>query len=276
MDNDEAKLFVGGLSWETKEDSLIEHFNKYGTVVAAVVAKDRNTGFSRGFGFVSFSEASSALQALQDTHVIVGRTVDVKKAIPRGEQNQQHQTGGLSFRTKKIFVGGLSSSLTEEEFKNYFEKFGKITDVVVMHDNTTNRPRGFGFITFDSEESVEEVIQESFYELSGKRVEVKKAVPKDYNMRTNAKRGYFSSFNSYPRGSFLPSMPYNPRYGGVYPGYAPGYVAPRYFYGANVYGGGYPMGGYWGYSPSPSPWNGTGLTGGVMRDMVDSGKLIEG
>lgn len=88
-------------------------------------------------------------------------------------------SNGINHRTKKIFVGGLSSTTTEEEFKTYFEKFGRTTDVVVMHDGVTNRPRGFGFVTFDSEDSVEVVMQSSFHELSDKRVEVKRAIPKE-------------------------------------------------------------------------------------------------
>ncbi|KAK9270279.1 hypothetical protein L1049_025856 [Liquidambar formosana] len=296
MECDQAKLFVGGISWETNEDTLKEHFGKYGNVVGSVVARDRITGSSRGFGFVWFSDASSADKALQDTHIILRRTVEVKKAVPRSEQHQiqqqqqqtdQQQNGGSSryssdasgnnqFRTKKIFVGGLAASLTEEEFKNYFERFGRITDVVVMHDSSTNRPRGFGFITFDSEESVENVMQNSFHELSGKRVEVKRAVPKEgnnngnngYNMRVGGVRG--SPFNSYQHGNFAP---YGPRYG-IYPGYAPlsgygggGGGGGGYLYGASVYGGAYPMGGYGGigywFPPvAPrSPWNGPGAIG---------------
>ncbi|EPS59086.1 hypothetical protein M569_15724, partial [Genlisea aurea] len=200
-DADQSKLFVGGISWETTEDILNDHFSKYGTVISSAIAKDRNSGVPRGFAFVTFSESSSVDRALQESHQILSRTVEVKRAIPRSEQqNQQFPHRGSSsrdhnraanycnsrindqrFQTKKIFVGGLSASLTEDEFRRYFEKFGRINDVVVMHDNMTQRPRGFGFITFDSEDSVEEVMQTSFHELSGKLVEVKRAVPKDGN-----------------------------------------------------------------------------------------------
>ncbi|KAA8538265.1 hypothetical protein F0562_027912 [Nyssa sinensis] len=285
VDSDRSKLFVGGISRETSEDTLRDHFTKYGDVVASVVAKDRQTGSSRGFAFVSFSDPSAVDRALQDSHVILERTVDVKEAIPRSEQhqNQQQQNRGLSrnnsringrsneqIRTKKIFVGGLSPSLIEEEFKNYFEKFGRITDVVVMHDSVTKRPRGFGFITFDSEEAVEDVMQKRFHELSGKLVEVKRAVPKEEN--NNSNNGYIarvdsrrgSTFNSYQHGSY---SPYSPRYG-ILPGYGPfsGYDGVAgYPYGATIYGGAYPMGGYggigYGVAPPRSPWSGHGVVG---------------
>ena len=81
---------------------------------------------------------------------------------------------GSGPRTKKIFVGGLSPTVTEDEFKRYFELFGNITDVVVMYDQISQRPRGFGFITFDSEEAVDKVVMKNFHELHEKMVEVKK------------------------------------------------------------------------------------------------------
>lgn len=75
MDSDQAKLFVGGISRETSEETLKYHFRSYGTVVGSVIAKDRSTNHPRGFGFVWFSDSSSVDKALEDPHVILGRTV---------------------------------------------------------------------------------------------------------------------------------------------------------------------------------------------------------
>lgn len=72
---DQAKLFVGGISWDTNEETLRDHFRKYGDVVDSVIMKDRNTGSTRGFGFVLFSDSSASDKALRDKHVISGRTV---------------------------------------------------------------------------------------------------------------------------------------------------------------------------------------------------------
>ncbi|KAK6148617.1 hypothetical protein DH2020_019529 [Rehmannia glutinosa] len=80
-----SKLFIGGLSYSTDDNSLREAFNKYGEVADARVIVDRETGRSRGFGFVTYSsieEASSAIQALdqQDLH---GRRIRVDYANDR-------------------------------------------------------------------------------------------------------------------------------------------------------------------------------------------------
>lgn len=111
--------------------------------------------------------------------------MEAKKAVPRDDnQNFNRNNGSIQgspghVRTKKIFVGGLASTVTESDFKKYFDQFGTITDVVVMYDHNTQRPRGFGFITYDSEEAVDKVLFKTFHELNGKMVEVKRAVPKE-------------------------------------------------------------------------------------------------
>ena len=79
------RLFVGGLAWATTNDSLRSAFEKYGPVSDAVVVKDRETGRSRGFGFVTFEEehdADEALKNMNDTE-LEGRTIRVDKAGER-------------------------------------------------------------------------------------------------------------------------------------------------------------------------------------------------
>ncbi|KAK8907922.1 hypothetical protein QC760_003795 [Botrytis cinerea] len=53
-----SKLFIGGLAWHTDENALREKFSEFGTVEEAVVVKDRDTGRSRGFGFVRYGQGN--------------------------------------------------------------------------------------------------------------------------------------------------------------------------------------------------------------------------
>mgnify|MGYP001410122052 CR=1 FL=1 len=82
------KLFVGGLSWNTDEDLLREAFERFGAVEEARVITDRETGRSRGFGFVTLDNpeaAQSAISAMDGTD-LDGRTIKVNIAQdkPRG------------------------------------------------------------------------------------------------------------------------------------------------------------------------------------------------
>ena len=76
-----VKLFVGGLSWDTTDDSLKNFFASAGTVVTANVIKDKYTGKSRGFGFVEMSTAEEAEEAKKlNGQALDGRNISVNEA----------------------------------------------------------------------------------------------------------------------------------------------------------------------------------------------------
>ncbi len=81
------KLFVGGLSWGTSDQGLREAFEAFGEVVEAKVISDRETGRSRGFGFVTFTEDADAAKAVEkmDGTELDGRTVRVNEAMDKGQ-----------------------------------------------------------------------------------------------------------------------------------------------------------------------------------------------
>ncbi|KAG6789020.1 hypothetical protein POTOM_005103 [Populus tomentosa] len=253
-----GKLFVGGVSWETTEVLLISHernvaldlfhanvyhiplvsetftnyFSKYGEVMDSVIMTDRHSGRPRGFGFVTFADPAVADRVLEEGHVIDGRAVEVKRTVPREDMEVKGVT-----RTKKIFVGGIPPSLTEDELKEYFSVYGSIVDHQIMLDHKTGRSRGFGFVTFDSEDAVERIFSEGrTHELGGKQVEIKKAEPKrtggDHGNATKSYAGFRNGAGNSSAGRYGRKM--GREYGG-YSGYD-GYSA----YGS--YGGSYPPG----------------------------------
>jgi len=80
-----TKLFIGGLAWSTDDARLREKFEEYGRVEEAVVVRDRETGRSRGFGFVRFAsddDATNAMNAMNDQE-FDGRRIRVDKATDR-------------------------------------------------------------------------------------------------------------------------------------------------------------------------------------------------
>ena len=79
-----SKMFVGGLSWQTSEDSMKEYFAQFGPVVEALVMRDPATKHSRGFGFVTFAQAESVEKVSQaGLHNLDGKKIDPKVAFPK-------------------------------------------------------------------------------------------------------------------------------------------------------------------------------------------------
>ena len=90
------KLFVGSLSWGTNDDALRQAFEIHGQIEEAVVITDRDTGRSRGFGFVTFEEdeaADKAIAALNGTE-LDGRTIRVDVA----QAKERNRGGGGGYR----------------------------------------------------------------------------------------------------------------------------------------------------------------------------------
>lgn len=90
------KLFVGSLAWGTTDDTLNAHFATVGTPASAKVVTDRETGRSRGFGFVEYendAEADAAIEKLNNTE-LDGRQITVNEARPREDRPRREFNGG--------------------------------------------------------------------------------------------------------------------------------------------------------------------------------------
>ena len=171
---------------------------------------DRVSGRSRCFGFITMHDPKNIENILSQDHFLDGKKIDCKKAVPR-EQNSSVASAPF-YRTKKMFVGGLPPDITDEDFKYFFSQFGEVEDSIVIQDKETKKPRGFGFVTFVSEDTTELVLEN--YEknaINGKWVECKKAMPK----QSSVYQGYPMS---YPVYTSFPQM------------YFPGYSMPDNIY----------------------------------------------
>ena len=97
MENMSKKLFVGSLSWETTDDRLHAAFAPFGEITEAKIIKDRDTGRSRGFGFVTFAESQDASKAISalDGKDLDGRTIKVNEAQDKSRDGGGRSGGGF-------------------------------------------------------------------------------------------------------------------------------------------------------------------------------------
>jgi RNA recognition motif-containing protein len=82
------KLFVGGLPFATTDDELSQAFGAHGTVASATVVRDRDTGRSKGFGFVEFEsdDEGKAAETAMNGKELGGRTITVAQARPKEDR----------------------------------------------------------------------------------------------------------------------------------------------------------------------------------------------
>jgi RNA recognition motif-containing protein len=100
----ETKIYVGNLSYETKEEDLRELFAQAGTVASVALIKDRDTGQSKGFAFIEMSNQSEAEKAIQmfNSYTLANRPLKVNLARPKEERG----FGGGGYGDRRGGPGG--------------------------------------------------------------------------------------------------------------------------------------------------------------------------
>ncbi|CAF0783239.1 unnamed protein product [Brachionus calyciflorus] len=198
----QAKIFIGGLSWNTTKEMLANEFMKYGEIIDSIVMRNPETGASRGYGFITFKDLQSAEMALNSgvQHTIDGKIVDVKTCSYQQRQ-EMNSYGNISlslsnlnkYNNCKVFVGGLPHGTQDMDVVNYFSRYGNVIEFKMMYDETKSKPRGFGFLTFEQEESAVQVLKQHYFQFNGKQIEIK---PQSQNVKQ--KQQFPQMYNQIP------------------------------------------------------------------------------
>jgi len=135
-----ADLIVLGLPYSATEEDMKSYFEKFGELAHCELKMDQATKRSKGFGFIRFKTDDASQAALDSSHSLGGRNLDVK--VPYKNQPFQDDI------PTKLFVGRLPSGTTAEQLREHFEEYGPLKDVYIPKNF-----RGFGFVTFGSKTS---------------------------------------------------------------------------------------------------------------------------
>uniref|UniRef100_A0A2K5C0N6 RRM domain-containing protein n=1 Tax=Aotus nancymaae TaxID=37293 RepID=A0A2K5C0N6_AOTNA len=147
------KPFTGGLSFKTTDDSLREHYEKWGTLTDCVMRDPPQTKCSRGFGFVIYSCVEEVNAMCAQPHKVDWCVVEPKKAISREDSIKPEDT-------------------EEYNLRDYFEKYGKIETTEVMEDR-----------------QIDKTVVQKYHIIKGHNCEVKKALSKQEMQSAGSQRG---------------------------------------------------------------------------------------
>ncbi|KAL6844503.1 hypothetical protein ACP4OV_026176 [Aristida adscensionis] len=196
------KLFVHGLGWGAGADDLRSAFSRFGELEDCRVISDKQSGRSKGYGFVLFRSRRSALRALRRPQVQIGGRLAfchlaAAGPAPPPAQSQQNPSSNTNTNSnsgtantasgtsssqqpdnmpRKIFVGNVHADVDVDRLYEYFAQFGEIEEGPLGFDKNTGKPKGFALFVYKSVDSARRALEEPMKNFDGKILNVQKAI----------------------------------------------------------------------------------------------------
>ncbi|KAL8868903.1 MAG: hypothetical protein Q9174_004676 [Haloplaca sp. 1 TL-2023] len=156
-----GNLFVGNLSWNIDEEWLAREFEKHGELTGARIVYDKESGRSRGFGFVEFAteaDRMAAYEAMKGTE-LDGRTINLdlaeaKKEKPANEYQDRSKKYGdqTNAPSTTIFCANLAFGSSQDDVSDAFGEFGEVKAVRIPTDPGSGQMKGFAYVEFNSQD----------------------------------------------------------------------------------------------------------------------------
>ncbi|XP_065879679.1 UBP1-associated protein 2C [Euphorbia lathyris] len=167
------KLFIRGLSSETTSETLRSLFSSYGELEEAIVIFDKNTGKSKGFGFITFKHVDGALIALKEPSKKIDGRMTVTQLASAGQSNAG--SSGTDVSLRKIYVGNVPYDIPSERLLGFFLSYGEVEEGPLGFDKVTGKSKGFAFIIYKTEEGAKAAISDPVKIIDGHQVVCKMA-----------------------------------------------------------------------------------------------------
>uniref|UniRef100_F6Y5H7 RRM domain-containing protein n=1 Tax=Ciona intestinalis TaxID=7719 RepID=F6Y5H7_CIOIN len=140
----QTNLIVNYLPQTLSDQEFYQLFNNVGAVTSARIIRDKQSGYSFGYGFVDYVKPEDADKAIQQLngHPIQHKTIKVAFSKPAGADS----------KNINLYVAGLNPDTSEESLKQRFSSYGTIIQTRVLKDKNTNLCSGIGFVLFNTKD----------------------------------------------------------------------------------------------------------------------------
>lgn len=165
-----TKLYFGNIPYSMDSAQLAGLIQDYGSPELVEVIHDRETGKSKGFGFVTMSSIEDCNAVIEnlDGSMHLGRPLRVNFADkPKPKEPLYPET------EHKLFVGNLPWSVTPEDLTKIFQDCGNVVGARIVYDGQTGKSRGFGFVCYSTESEMDIALQTlNELEIDGRKIRV--------------------------------------------------------------------------------------------------------
>ncbi|CAN8254336.1 unnamed protein product [Cochlearia groenlandica] len=181
------KIFVHGLGWDTKTETLIEAFKQYGDIEDSKAVFDKVSGKSKGYGFILFKSRSGARNSLKQPQKKIGNRMAACQLASKGpvfggnpvaaaSSVMSAQLSNSEHTQKKIYVSNVGAELDPQKLLAFFSRFGEIEEGPLGLDKFTGRPKGFCLFVYKSSDSAKRALEEPHKTFEGHVLHCQKAI----------------------------------------------------------------------------------------------------
>jgi polyadenylate-binding protein len=155
----QGNVFIKNLDTAIDNKALHDTFAAFGNILSCKVAQDES-GASKGYGFVHYETDEAASQAIKHVNgmLLNEKKVFVGHHIPKKDRQSKFEEMKANFTN--IYVKNIPTEVTDEEFRELFEKFGDVTSASLARDQESGKSRGFGFVNFINHEHAATAVDE--------------------------------------------------------------------------------------------------------------------
>ncbi|XP_051134252.1 UBP1-associated protein 2A-like [Andrographis paniculata] len=177
-----CKIFVHGLGWDASTETITPIFGKYGEIEDCKVVRDKNSGKSKGYGFILYKHRDGARKALKQPQKIIDGRMTSCQLASAGPVQTPPPPAAVStppvseYTQRKIYVSNVSAELDPKKLLEFFSKFGEIEEGPLGLDKQTGKPRGFCLFVYKSVESAKKALEEPHKNFEGHIVHCQKAI----------------------------------------------------------------------------------------------------
>ncbi|KAI1006491.1 Polyadenylate-binding protein, cytoplasmic and nuclear [Podosphaera aphanis] len=155
----QGNVFIKNLDTAIDNKALHDTFAAFGNILSCKVAQDEH-GASKGYGYVHYETDEAANQAIKHVNgmLLNEKKVFVGHHIPKKDRQSKFEEMKANFTN--IYIKNIPLEVTDDEFRDLFEKYGEVTSASLARDQETGKSRGFGFVNFINHEHAALAVEE--------------------------------------------------------------------------------------------------------------------